>query len=136
MVAATPRLPDNTGSVQAQLVVDTRNTGLFRASHLTGAMNIPDGGKFETWLGSLVAPELDTFRADAAKYTVIDVRTEKEVKEHVYFKHAIHIPVTVLEERLAEIPTDKPIMILCTSGYRSAIGGKPAVGQAQRNSGI
>ncbi|MCC5944902.1 MAG: MBL fold metallo-hydrolase [Bernardetiaceae bacterium] len=40
-----------------KVIVDTRPDAAFKASHLEGAINIMDGGKFETWLGSVVSPE-------------------------------------------------------------------------------
>lgn len=42
------------------LIVDTRSSELFRAGHIQGAINIPDGVKFETWLGSVINPN-ETF---------------------------------------------------------------------------
>ncbi|MGB3799831.1 MAG: MBL fold metallo-hydrolase, partial [Lewinella sp.] len=38
------------------VVVDTRDEATFKLGYLPGALNIQDGGKFETWLGALVAP--------------------------------------------------------------------------------
>lgn len=42
------------------LVIDARPREQFRERHVKGAYNIPDGLKFETWLGSIVSPE-ETF---------------------------------------------------------------------------
>jgi glyoxylase-like metal-dependent hydrolase (beta-lactamase superfamily II)/rhodanese-related sulfurtransferase len=39
------------------LVIDTRKQDQFAAGHIPGAINIMNGGKFETWLGSIVGPE-------------------------------------------------------------------------------
>ncbi|MBC6990110.1 MBL fold metallo-hydrolase [Hymenobacter sp. BT491] len=39
------------------LVVDTRPEAEFKQGHAAGALNIQQGGKFETWLGSIVGPE-------------------------------------------------------------------------------
>jgi glyoxylase-like metal-dependent hydrolase (beta-lactamase superfamily II)/rhodanese-related sulfurtransferase len=39
------------------VIVDTRDEATFKLGHLPGAINIQEGEKFETWLGSLVAPE-------------------------------------------------------------------------------
>jgi rhodanese-related sulfurtransferase len=39
------------------LVIDTRKQDQFAKGHLRGAINIMNGGKFETWLGSIVGPE-------------------------------------------------------------------------------
>lgn len=38
------------------LIVDTRPADQYKAGHLSNSINIPDGGKFETWLGTLLAP--------------------------------------------------------------------------------
>ncbi len=38
-------------------VVDTRPAAVYKQGHLQGAWNIPDGSKFEHWLGTLIAPE-------------------------------------------------------------------------------
>ncbi|MBO9703549.1 MAG: MBL fold metallo-hydrolase [Sporocytophaga sp.] len=42
------------------LIVDTRSSDLFKTGHIQGAINIPNGGKFETWLGSIISPD-ETF---------------------------------------------------------------------------
>jgi len=42
---------------RATLIIDTRNEKLFKSGHLKGAINIQNGGKFETWLGSIVSPD-------------------------------------------------------------------------------
>ncbi len=52
--------------------------------------------------------------------TVIDVRNRTEF-EAGHLPGALHIPVGHLEARLAEIPRDKPIIVQCQSGARSAI---------------
>ena len=46
------------GQLNAQItVVDSRSAGEFKKGHILGAINIQKGGKFETWLGSIIAPE-------------------------------------------------------------------------------
>jgi len=55
-VSAVPRIDKNTPLEKDALIVDTRPSDDFRAGHLHGAMNIQDGDKFETWLGSIVGP--------------------------------------------------------------------------------
>jgi glyoxylase-like metal-dependent hydrolase (beta-lactamase superfamily II)/rhodanese-related sulfurtransferase len=39
------------------LVIDVRKQDVFATGHIPGAINIMNGGKFETWLGSIVGPE-------------------------------------------------------------------------------
>jgi hydroxyacylglutathione hydrolase len=34
-----------------------RSEKVFKKGHLEGAINIQNGGKFETWLGSIVGPD-------------------------------------------------------------------------------
>ena len=55
------------------------------------------------------------------KYTYIDVRTEKEVKQQPIFKNSINIPMQEFTDRLSEIPKGKPLLVYCGSGYRSAM---------------
>ncbi|WP_152425142.1 rhodanese-like domain-containing protein [Nafulsella turpanensis] len=52
-----PRLNKYAALEEGTLVVDTRPAKGFKAGHVAGAINIMDGGKFETWLGSMVEPE-------------------------------------------------------------------------------
>ena len=42
------------------LLVDSRPAATFRSGHLPRSINIPDGLRFETWLGSVITPE-ETF---------------------------------------------------------------------------
>lgn len=50
---------------------------------------------------------------------LIDVRTEAEVAQGV-IDGAIHIPLHLLPLRASDIPQDKPVVIYCRSGARSA----------------
>ena len=56
-VRAVPRLQSDAVLANDVLVIDTRPAATFRAGHLPGAINLMDGGKFETWLGSIVGPK-------------------------------------------------------------------------------
>ncbi|RZK32695.1 MAG: MBL fold metallo-hydrolase, partial [Hymenobacter sp.] len=38
------------------------------------------------------------------------------------FNNALLIPLPELRERLGELPTDKPVLVHCAGGYRSAAG--------------
>ncbi len=59
-------------------------------------------------------------RVAAQGVTVIDVRNRSEWS-HGHLPGALHIPVGHLTERLAEIPRDKPVVLQCQGGARSAI---------------
>jgi len=51
--------------------------------------------------------------------TLLDVRTTTEYDlRHV--EGAVNIPVGTLAERMAEVPKDKPVVVYCASGVRSA----------------
>jgi rhodanese-related sulfurtransferase len=65
--------------------------------------------------------ELDVDSLDAGKDQIhlIDVRTEGEVSRGV-IDGAIHIPLHLLAVARQEIPQDKPVVIYCNSGARSA----------------
>ena len=56
-VRAVPHLPPGAAPAPGVLLIDTRPAAKFRAGHLPGALNLMDGGKFETWLGSIVGPQ-------------------------------------------------------------------------------
>ena len=168
-VDSVKRLPRNYNPTDNALVIDGRKESVFKKSHYQGALNIQEGAKFETWLGSIVAPEepyylvaqdeetlndliskaakigyesfikgtfvlteagkstsakldMDDFEANPENYTIVDVRNAAEVEKQAYFAHAINIPLPELRERAAEVPREKPVVVHCASGYRSAIG--------------
>ncbi|MAN59274.1 MAG: MBL fold metallo-hydrolase, partial [Flavobacteriaceae bacterium] len=62
------------------------------------------------------------FKKNPKDYTVVDIRNESEVADGKFFEHAIAIPLHELRERTGEIPTEKPIVVHCAGGYRSAAG--------------
>ena len=149
------------------LVVDTRPNLEFRKGHAKGAINLQNGARFETWLGSIVGPyerfyliadnegdledviakaakigyegniiaaiaqpsypewpirefNLPRFKTNPEKYNVVDVRNPNETHGGLIFKGALAIPLPELRERVNEIPDDKPIVVHCAAGYRSA----------------
>lgn len=152
----------------ASILVDARPSASYIKGHLPGAINIQDGGKFETWLGSIVGPDerwtlvladaamapyliakaakigyellldgvliyneasqtlpdvdVDHFRAHPSAYTIVDVRNRGEVSAKRVFLGAMAIPLPELREHVRDIPTDKPILVHCAAGYRSAAG--------------
>ncbi len=55
---------------------------------------------------------------------IVDVRSEDEFADESYPK-ALNIPVGELSVRASEIgPKDKPIVLYCASGARSAMGAR------------
>jgi len=51
---------------------------------------------------------------------VVDVRTAKEWAEK-HIEGSVNLPLSHLQERLAEVPRERRIAILCAGGYRSSI---------------
>lgn len=149
-------------------IVDTRNDKAYKEAHLPLSVNIMANGKFETWLGSIIAPgeafyltadnatdlknlieraaaigyeqqikaafvfeggnlneplaDTKAFRNNTDAFTIVDIRNPNEVNEYKPFQQSIAIPLPELRKRINEIPTDKPIMVHCAAGYRSAAG--------------
>jgi len=168
-VRSVPRLSGSQATLEpTDLLLDTRPAAQFRAGHLPGAINLMDGAKFETWLGSVVAPDeqfylladtqiqLDAVIRKAAKigyeanikgallapaqqlatsptvdiaavrehpgqFTIVDIRNRTEATKPL-FPDALLIPLPELRERVGEIPADKPVLVHCAGGYRSAAG--------------
>jgi len=166
-IDAVPRSKVNTAFEKDIPVIDTRPNTDFRHNHIKGAINLQDGDKFETWLGSIVWPDeqfyliaatnesldavikktakigyeqnikaallsevnteirsvdiaLDDFKDHPENYTVVDARNWNEINAGKVFSHALTIPLPELRERLHEIPDNKPIVVHCAAGYRSA----------------
>ncbi len=72
-------------------------------------------------ISRITAPALAVQLAESPRPFVVDVRSEKEwISGHLSCSH--NIPLTHLRERLAEIPRDRPVVVHCEGGYRSAIG--------------
>ncbi len=82
------------------------------------------------WLKSLFTPkpplatlsvgELNAaLRADAPP-VVIDVRSAQEFGFHGHIAEAKLIPLNEIQQRLAEIPTDRPLVLVCRTSRRSA----------------
>jgi phage shock protein E len=56
----------------------------------------------------------------AAGATVVDVRSEAEFRGGGY-RGAINVPLQALSGRLHRIPKDRPVVVYCASGTRSAM---------------
>ncbi len=73
-------------------------------------------------LGTVAKTTADALgsRLASGEVAVIDVRNRSEY-EAGHLPGALHIPVGYLAERLGELPRDKPLVIQCQGGGRSAI---------------
>jgi hydroxyacylglutathione hydrolase len=81
-------------------------------------------------------PELPTrdfnlprFATNPERYTIVDVRNTNETEGGLIFEGAIVIPLPELRERIDEIPDDKPIVVHCAAGYRSAAAASIIAGK-------
>ncbi len=168
-VTITQEIKDESGAAHLQnnlWVADARDEKEFKKQHLSHSVNLMEGTKFETWLGTIIRPEekfylaaesenqlqkliersaaigyeskiekafvidygtqnmgqlnVDEFKKNTNNYTIVDVRNPSEVKEKKIFENSLSIPLAEVRKRVAEIPTDKPIVVHCAGGYRSA----------------
>jgi hydroxyacylglutathione hydrolase len=78
-VQQVPRLGASATLEAGVLVVDTRPESEFKQGHVEGALNIQQGGKFETWLGSIVGPE-EKFYLVAADEDILENLIQKTAK--------------------------------------------------------
>ena len=165
-ISISETVPD---AFEDYIIIDTRHESEFKKGHLANSINLMNEVQFETWLGSIIAPEekfyliagsknelhsligriakigyegqvekafvakdikghadekmnVEKFRNTKEDYTIVDVRNLSEVKNEKIFENSIHIPLPELRERVNEIPIDKPIVVHCAGGYRSAAG--------------
>ncbi len=66
--------------------------------------------------------DLNDFKKNLDNYTIVDIRNEGEIADGKIFENAIASPLNELRDNLNAIPTDKPIVVHCAGGYRSAAG--------------
>ncbi len=78
-------------------------------------------------LGQKVSKKSDNFNLEDFKnkkdnYTIVDIRNESELAEGKIFDNSIGIPLNELRNRADELPKEKPFVVHCAGGYRSAAG--------------
>ncbi len=149
-------------------IIDSRPQQEFKKGHLKNAINLMRDTGFETWLGSIVAPEEKFYlvaenetvlneligriakigyenqiqlaiagdignivtanfdstelRENEEAFTIVDIRNPSEIQAKKIFQRTIEIPLYELRERTDEIPLNKPIVVHCEAGFRSAAG--------------
>ncbi|WP_257351410.1 MBL fold metallo-hydrolase [Pseudalkalibacillus decolorationis] len=104
------------------LVPDLHSIGLdkIKGWFSTKAVQIyeADGGSIETYEEAAPSKLIEDVKNQ--RVTLIDVRNLAERKTN-HIDYSVHIVLGDLPKRIAEISTDKPIVIHCASGKRSAI---------------
>ena len=75
-------------------------------------------------IGNIVTANFDSaeLRQNEEAFTIVDIRNPSEIKTKKIFEHTIEIPLYELRERTDEIPLNKPIVVHCEAGFRSAAG--------------
>lgn len=66
--------------------------------------------------------DLNDFKNNPEQYTIVDIRNQSEIEDGKIFENALAHPLYELRETAKKIPTDKPIVVHCAGGYRSAAG--------------
>ena len=101
LTAAVPARPLNMTAIEAT------NRGLADMpwAMLTSTPDVPQVG-------------LEEMERRAAEAVVLDVR-EPEEYAHGHVPGAVNLPQAELATRLDEVPRDRPLLLICQSGYRS-----------------
>ncbi len=86
--------------------------------NIVGAM-VPESAQLPTQ-GKLV--DLEAFKTNPADYFIVDIRNESEYKSEKFFDHAVNVPLHELREKANQLVTEKPLVVHCAGGYRSAAG--------------
>jgi hydroxyacylglutathione hydrolase len=91
------------------------------AGHLEGGMRALDTRpELLAGVERITAGALAAQLASAEPPLVLDVRTKREWDEK-HIGDSVNIPLGRLAERAGELPRDRPIVVHCATGYRSAI---------------
>ncbi|MBJ7385717.1 MAG: MBL fold metallo-hydrolase [Mycolicibacterium sp.] len=91
-----------------------------------GYLNVDRDGQFPAELADLVgtAPRITVTELDdlltAGAVTLIDIRNPGE-RESGAIPGSMHIPLAQLRLHVADVPTDKPIVVHCAGGWRSSV---------------
>lgn len=71
-------------------------------------------------LNTMSVDDLNKLLKTEKQLTILDVRTEKEWNDG-HIDGAVHIHGGTLQDRITEVPQDKPVAVICGSGYRASI---------------
>ncbi len=87
-----------------------------------------DGGMF-AWaraglptahISQLSADEFDELTRSGSGMTLVDVRAPSEY-DSFHIEGAMNIPAPDLRSRHAEVPKDRPVVVMCSTGHRSSL---------------
>jgi rhodanese-related sulfurtransferase len=97
-------------SILALVIVLIANSGVSSSAQMVGAASVRS---------SMISPAQYMAQFSTVEHLLLDVRTVGEFQSG-HIAGAANIPVEMLTARLAELPKDKPIVLYCRSGNRSA----------------
>jgi glyoxylase-like metal-dependent hydrolase (beta-lactamase superfamily II)/rhodanese-related sulfurtransferase len=98
-ISQVSNLPEGATLPAGALVIDTRKQDQFAAGHIPGSINIMNGGKFETWLGSIVGPEERFFLlADTAAELEILIHKAAKIGYEAGIEGAVVNPAGMTEQ--------------------------------------
>ncbi len=104
-----------------ELLQALRSVGIDNAAGVMDVNRILPEGVFELESYAEITPLEAARQVESGEVHVVDVRNLTEWQEG-HIPNAQHIMLGTLPGRLDEIPEDKPILVQCRSGARSAIG--------------
>ena len=91
------------------------------AGYLDGGMQQLDGApELLERTERITAPSVAEQLASAEPPLLVDVRTAPEWQQG-HIDGAVNVPLSRLGDQLSELHADRPLVVYCTSGYRSAI---------------
>jgi glyoxylase-like metal-dependent hydrolase (beta-lactamase superfamily II)/rhodanese-related sulfurtransferase len=92
------------------------------AAYVVGSPAVRESGLAVAELPNVTAPDLHRRLQSDRRLVVLDVREPHEWEEgHV--PGALHIPMRQVADRVAEIPRDRPVALICRGGPRSSLVG-------------
>ena len=120
-------------STRAAFVLDAAAPVVVLAAHADEALRAVDGlrsvafadvagyvlGGGEETTGSVTLAELDALIGSGA--TIVDVR-EKDERDEGYIPGSRHVPYRLMRSCCPDLPDDQPLVTICGSGPRAAIG--------------
>lgn len=77
----------------------------------------------ESFFTDLDVQDYHARREAGFDYTLLDVREDWEYADG-HIPGALHIPLSDLDERRADIPADKPVVVVCEHGIRSLMAAE------------
>jgi len=85
--------------------------------------HLPDWGPVVRTYAGVLQVEPDWVHQHAPELTIIDVREIDEVKatEMGLLPRSTILPLSTLRQRLGEVPRERPVILVCPAGARSAI---------------